>query len=241
MLELMSYTDAELIEVFEIAPITLKSKRKITEQRLLKDYEWSRDKKKKLYTIHGYKEQAVEDSLLSTFESMISEFTPNKVPLKNLEKSLRILVTMYYIDESLPKNLALYANEKPQEISRYAKKFRELDILVKEEYDYYLIDEEDLIWEQIDKAQYDNIASFWSEQFYKAIDKFRVPAINPNMEKVILCREIATYKTIENYGFTRKVTKKDLTDEAKDYFGPFLRYSNKELRMMFEETVPTIE
>lgn len=241
MLELKSYTDDELIDHFKIAPSTLKSKRKVTEGRLLKNYEWSRDKKKKLYTIHAYKVQSLEDSLLSTFDSLIHGFTSNQVPLKNLEKALRILVTLYYTDENFPSVLALIVDETPLEVSRYVKKFQLLDILVKEKYDYYLIDEEDLSWEKIDKIQYERILSFWSEEFFKGIDKFKVSALEPDEVKLKLCKEIASYKTVEEYGFLRKVTKKDLTEEAKEYFGPFLRFSNEQMRLMFKDSIPSVD
>src|SRR4051812_8825861 len=138
MLEIKNYTDDELIEELGISPSTLKSKRKVTEQRLLKDYEWSRDKKSKLYTIHSYKEQTIERVLCTTFETMIADFSAKNIAMNNTEKALRILVALYFTEENLPSKLSNIFDETPKEISRYIKKFRSLDILVSNEYDHYL-------------------------------------------------------------------------------------------------------
>ncbi|KZZ86234.1 hypothetical protein [Bacillus sp. SJS] len=235
MLELKNYTEEELIEALGISPSTLKSKRKVTEQRLLKDYEWSRDKKSKTYTILSYKEQTVEKILCETFESMIADFSSKNILMNNTEKALRILVTLYFTTENLPSRLSIITNETTKEISRYVKKLRDLDILVSDEYDHYLVDEKTLVWKKIDDEEISRIKSFWYNEFIKWIDKMNVSAIDPDMDKLKLCKQKASFETSKTYGFLRKVTKKDLTDEAREYFGPFLRLSNEQLKMMFEE------
>ncbi|OOR19248.1 hypothetical protein [Bacillus cereus] len=235
MLELKTYTDDELIEALGISPSTLKSKRKVTEERRLKDYEWSRDKKAKLYTIHSYKEQTVENVLCSTFETMINGFSPKDVSLKNTEKALKILVALYFTKENLPSRLSETTEETTKEISRYVKKFQLLDILVSDQYDYYSVDEKTFRWTLLRDEERRNITSFWGKEFYKWIDKLNVSAVDPDEDKLKLCKQKASYETVKVHGFIRKVSKKDLTDEAKEYFGPFLRYTNEQLSLMFEE------
>lgn len=241
MLELKTYTDDELIEALEISPSTLKSKRKVTEQRLLKDYEWSRDKKSKIYTIHSYKEQTIEEVLCTTFETMIADFSSKNVAMNNTEKALRILVALYFTKENLPSKLSNISNESSKEISRYVKKFQSLDILVSNEYAYYLVDEKTLVWQKIDDEERRRIRSFWYREFITWIDKLNVSAIEPDMDKVKICKQKASLETTKTYGFLRKVSKKNLTNEAKEYFGPFLRFSNEQLKMMFEEEMVVVD
>ncbi|MGE7586479.1 hypothetical protein [Peribacillus sp. NPDC101480] len=235
MIELKTYTDNELIEALGISPNTLKKKRKVTEQRLLKDYEWSREKKIKLYTVHSYKAQTIEKVLCDTFETMISEFSSKNVAMKNTEKALRILIALYFTKENKPSRLSEITNETTLEISRYVKKLQYLDILVSEEYDYYLVDKKTLVWKLIDDAERESVKKFWTREFFSWIDKLNVEAINSDMDKVRTCKQKASFETVNAFGFLRKVSKKDMTDKAREYFGPFLRYSNEQLNMMFEE------
>ncbi|PER08885.1 hypothetical protein [Bacillus cereus] len=235
MLELKTYTDDELIEALGISPSTLKCKRKVTEQRLLKDYEWSRDKKSKLYTIHSYKEQTIERVLCNTFETMIAEFSSQNIALQNTEKALRILVALYFTKENRPAKLSEITKETTLEISRYIKKFQSLDILVSCDYDYYLVDKKAMVWKLIDEDERENVKRFWTKEFFNWIDKLNVKAIDSDMEKVKRCKQKASFETVNAFGFLRKVIKKDMTNEAKEYFGPFLRYTNEQLNLMFEE------
>ncbi|MED3861217.1 hypothetical protein [Priestia megaterium] len=231
MIELKTYTDEELSCLLNISVSTLKSKRKITEQRLLEDYEWSRDKKKKVYTIHAYKNEIIRNSLEDTFEAMLSNFCHEEIILKNKMKALKILITLYKTEINMPSELAQCIGEKTREIHRYINKFKEMDLLVNYEYDYYLVNRGDWSWESISQKQSEYVKSYWNRAFFRQIDLRKVSAIDPDMKQVEICKTIASANTEDEYGILRKVTHKDLNKDAKEYFGPFLDYAAKELNL----------
>lgn len=231
------YTDEDLAQAINVSLSTLKNKRKITEQRHLKDYEWSRNKKEKLYTIHSYKHNVERDSLNDTFESLIADFCKNKVPLENLEKALKIFIILYKTDENFPATLALYADESPKEINRYTNKFKKLGLLVEGQYDYFLINDVDWKWEKVTKEEYENVKSYWKRIFFRQTEIRNLSPSSRDKEKIQACRDIASSMTVEEFGFTRKVTHKTLTDQAEKYFKPFLEYANK-VYNLFAESKP---
>ncbi|MDG0062104.1 hypothetical protein [Priestia sp. P5] len=235
MIELKTYTDEELSHALNIGVSTLKSKRKITEQRHLKNYEWSRDKKKKVYTINSYKSEAIKNSLEDTFESMLSHFCHEKIPLRNKMKALKIMIVLYKIEINMPSELALCIGEDKQEIHRYINKFKEMDLLVDYGYDHYLVNREDWSWESISQKQSEYVEDYWSRAFFRQIDLRKVSVIEPDMKQVEICKAIASANTESEYGILRKVTHKRLNNEAKAYFGPFLEHAAKELNLFQDE------
>ncbi|WP_282156381.1 hypothetical protein [Cytobacillus gottheilii] len=99
MLELGNYTDEDLASAINISINTLKNKRKVTEQRNLKDYNWSRNKKNKVYTIHSYKDLE-RNSLTDTFEALVADYSKAEIPLGNSYKALVIFLIIYKIDDN---------------------------------------------------------------------------------------------------------------------------------------------
>ena len=231
MIELKTYTDEELSCVLNVSLATLKKKRKVTEQRHLKDYEWSRDKKKKVYTIHAYRSEIGRNSLEDTFESMLSFFCYESIPLKNKTKALKIMIGLYKTGINRPSELAQCIGERAQEIHRYINKFKEMGLLVEHGYDYYLVNREDYSWDLISKKQAEYIKSYWNQIFFRQIDFRKVSALEPDMKQVELCKTIASASTEAEYGILRKVTHKSLNREAREYFGSFLEYAAKELNL----------
>jgi hypothetical protein len=232
MLELGNYSDSELAIAINVSLSTLKSKRKVTELRNLKDYEWYRDKKKKMYTIHSYKE-LVRNSLEDTFEALLADFSQGEVPLKNKLKALIILITIYKIDDNFADTLALYAESafgqiNKREIFRYVQKFKELGLLVEKKYDFYIVDEE---WTQISELEAESANKYWWRIFIKQVELRNIPPHAPK-EKFKMCREIAKAATEEEFGIIRRVEHKELTDSAQEYFKSFLEYAGKQLRLI---------
>lgn len=231
MLELKSYTDEEMATAMNVSLSTLKCKRKITEERHLNDYIWTRDKKKKTYVIHSYEKEIERSALEDTFESLLTDFCDEEVPLRNKHKALKILITIFRVDESLPSSLAIYADESPQEIHRYVDKFRQMDLLVNDEYDYYLVHDDEWEWELISRKEAQNIKDYWNHIFYKQVEMRGISALDPDMYKVWLCKTIASEMTKEKYGILRTVSHKYLNEKALDYFRKFLEYADKEMRL----------
>lgn len=232
MLEIKHYNDEELAEAIGIGLSTLRNKRKVTEQRHLKDYEWSRDKKKKLYSIHSYKGNIYRSSLEDTFEALLTDFSDVYVPLKNKEKALRILITLYKIDDNFAGNLALYIDENKREIYRYVNKFRELGLIVKGQYDYYLVADIGEEWEPITNQEAQNIKKYWFRIFRKELEKRNIPPHSSDFKRIEECKYIASDFTEEEFGELKKVSHKHLTEEAIEYFKLFLEYAGREMELM---------
>jgi hypothetical protein len=232
MLEVKNYNDEELAKAIGIGSSTLKNKRKVTEQRHLKNYEWSRDKKKKLYTIRSFKEDIQRNSIEDTFESLIANFSNNQVPLENKEKALAILGVLFKVKENFAEELALYADVNQREIHRYVKKFRELGIVVQKQYDYYLIADIGEEWEAITNEEAAHIKDYWFRIVRKQFDIRNIPPHSRDLKRIQECKDIANAIIEEEFGQLRRVEHKYLTDEAIEYFGPFLEYAGRELKLM---------
>lgn len=253
MLEIKNYKSEQLAEALGISANTLNAKRKITEERHLSKYNWSKEGKGKkvVYKIEGLNE--IEPSpIIDTFYSLLEDFSGQDVYFKNPETSIKVLYYLHQRNENIAFFISRDLGIAESTVRDYIKRFRKLGLLVGY-WDNFIVDGKEVEKHVLSQTQYDyyqvvegkwyetNLNGWkaaWDykrnayEQFVEDIESETGWTITKEQDKE--AKIFANQLMIEELGVQRRVEHKYLNEDAKSYLGSFLVYAGKELGLSFE-------
>jgi hypothetical protein len=254
MLEFRKYNTEQLAEALGISVNTLKLKRKVTEERHLSKYIWSKEGRGKnvVYKIEGLKETNT-NSLIDTFYSLLEDFSGQEVHFKNPETAIKILYYLYQRNENIAFFISRDLGISEKTVRNYITRFRKLGLLVgywdcfnidgkevekhvlsPDQYDYYQV--VDGVWHETNLHGWLDAWAFRKnayEQYVEEIENETGWQITEEQEKIV--KTLANKLMIEEFGEQRRVEHKYLNEDAKLFLGSFLVYAAKKLGLSFEK------
>jgi hypothetical protein len=253
MLELKTYTSEELAEALGISINTLNLKRKVTEERHLSDYTWSKEGKgkKTIYKIEKLNNES--SSLIDTFYSLLEGFSGKDIHFKNPETAIKVLYYLFQRNENIALFISRDLGIAERTIRDYIKRFRKLGLLVGY-WDRFIVDEKEIEKQVLLPTEYDYYQVMdgkWHEtnlngwldawayrrnaykQYVEEIENETGFEITKEQDKVA---KILSYNLmVEEFGEQKRVEHKYLNEDAKECLGSFLIYAAKDLGLAFEK------